>query len=132
MLIIVSQKLPPTYIGVGHNYRWNEETGEYEELYRSRNSGHIVLWYYTSDREIVETNEKTHWDFGSHLAKGRIDIESKQGSISFGTGKIENQKQILNDLISKYPGILFGIYDIGGPYTIQQYWEKFLNQGKTF
>ena len=50
MLVIVSQKLPPTYLGVGHNYRWNEETEKYEELFRSKHSDTVILWHYINGK----------------------------------------------------------------------------------
>ncbi len=48
-----------------------------------------------------------------------------RGSVTFNyrSPSISLQRQILNALVGKYPGVHFGIYERGGPYSMQQYWE---------
>ncbi|MHA2279005.1 MAG: hypothetical protein ACXAC2_24765, partial [Candidatus Kariarchaeaceae archaeon] len=111
-----------SYIGVGHNYRWNEDTNEYEELWQTKETQTTIIWYY-KDGKIEEQEEYgVHWIEGED-AKGRIEVNNNRGSIQFNNDNPHIQKRILNDLVNNYPGIRFAIYGSGKPVSLQQYWE---------
>lgn len=118
----IAQLLPPTYMGMGHNYRWNEDQEKYEELWAAKDSGDVIIWYY-KDGQITEQDQYgPHWVDRAD-AKGRIETGKNRGSVTFDNKNIEVQQRVLEDLIQKYPGIRFGIYEQGGPFSLQQYWD---------
>ena len=120
----ISQGLAPTYLGVGHNYRWNEDERKYEELWQAKDKGDVIIWYYENGQIKEQEEYGPHWSVGEWSARGRIETGTGRGSIDFETSNEWEQRKVLNALIEKYPGISFGVYGIrGGPYTIQQYWE---------
>lgn len=114
--------MPPTYTGVGHGYRLNEETGEMEELFRSRDDKQVVIWWYEGGQIVEQDEYGPHW--GEYEAKGRIETGAGRGSIDFETKDVRVQRRVLNLLVDKYPEIHFGVYVRGGPYSLQEYWEQ--------
>ncbi len=117
------QALPPTYLDVGHGYRWNEETNEREEIWRAKNAGDIILWYY-KDGQLQEQEEGigAHW-VEHDDARGRIETNNNRGSIDLINKKPDVQRRVLSDLVDKYPEVKFVIYGSGGPFSLQEYWE---------
>lgn len=118
----IAQSLPPTYMGVGHNYRWNEDKDEYEELWKAKDSGNVIIWYYKDGNIIEQEGIGPHWVENAD-AKGRIETENNRGSVGFDNNDARVQRVVLEGLIQKYPGVRFVIYGVGGPFSLQQYWE---------
>jgi len=130
----ISQSVPPSYIGVGHGYRWDSNKHIYDDTYIPKKS--VVLWHYQNGqiheqpRERVNTMHNDEYaEGGPYPAKGRIENDTKIGSILFMTPDTKLKKDILNALVDKYPGIKFSVYARGGPYRLQQYYEM-IEQGK--
>lgn len=119
----LAQVMPPTYMGVGHGYRWNEDTEKYEELWQSKDNSPVILWYYRDGKLEEQTGYDAHW-LEHEDAKGRIETGKKRGSITFRTDDLRLQKRILNALVDKYPGIRFGVYGIPRPMPLQDYWSS--------
>ena len=124
----ISQAIPPTYVGVGHGYEWNQEEKRYKEMWETGKSMQSLLWHYNG-REIVSeprtSQNKAHWIEEPHFSQGRIDVKSKTGSIAFNVMATDyHKKDTIEKLIEKFPDIRFFIYDKGGPYTAQEYFEK--------
>lgn len=123
----IAQQFPPSYTGVGHGYRWNEQEGKLEELWRTKNHQSVILWSYEGGQiiESVQAGNDPHWS-DTDDARGRIELESGLGSITFALGKEVNtrlQMRILDALTDKYPGVRFAVYARGGPYSLQEYWQ---------
>ncbi len=118
------QSLPPTYLDVGHGFRWNEETNEREEIWRAKNAGDIILWYYKDGKMHEEEEFDSHWIEGDE-ARGRIETNNNRGSIDFANNRPYAHRKILSDLVDKYPGVKFAVYGTpGGPFSLQDYWES--------
>ena len=84
----IAQSIPPTYTGVGHGYRWNERENKYDELWRSRDSAPVILWYYESGQIVEEQQDYEQSDSPKHWsdtddARGRIETGTGRGSIEF-------------------------------------------------
>jgi len=112
----------PTYIGVGHNYRWNENTNEYEELWQAKDSGDVIVWYHKDGKIVEQDGVSPHWVENAD-AKGRIESGTNRGSIAFDNEDTWVQRRVIENLVQKYPGVKFGVYVAGGPYSLQQYWD---------
>ena len=119
----IAQSMAPTYVGVGHNYRWNEDTNKYEELWQAKDSGDVIVWYHKNGKITEQYGISPHWIENAD-AKGRIETGTNRGSIDFDNKDFRVQRKVLEDLIQKYPGIRFAIYEVGGPFSLQQYWER--------
>ena len=129
--------MPPTYLGVGHGYRWNPGIDQYRQLWQSQDRDPVILWRYESGQIVEETRgseNQAHWS-DTDNARGRIETGANRGSIQFnsrpmGKDRMQTpppvflQRRILKDLVDKYPGIEFGVYEQGGPYRMQEYWDK--------
>lgn len=121
------ESIPPTYLGVGHGYRWNEEENKMVETWQSGDTNPVILWSY-EDGHIKEEyrtkSNRAHWS-DHDLARGRIETGSQRGSIDFTTANSREQKRIIEELIDKYPGVKFSVYGVpGGPFSLQEYWES--------
>ncbi len=60
----IAQAIPPTYTGVGHGYRWNDQKDTYEELWQSLDRSDVILWYYENGQireEKIEYAHQPHW-----------------------------------------------------------------------
>ena len=118
-----NSEFAPTYMGVGHNYIWNKDTGQYDQLWRHEDDI-ITLWYYENGKIKEQKGLTRHQPTSNWDAFGRIETGSGNGSIAFYNYDPKRQKRILEALIDKYPGIKFTIYGMrGGSYTVQQYWN---------
>lgn len=128
----LSQSLPPSSMGVGHGYRWDDEKNEYQELWQSSDREPVLLWLYENEQiteEVRTQSNLAHWS-DSDDARGRIETGTGRGSVIFDP-QANNylRKNILESLVEKYPGIKFGVYESGGPYSLQDYW-KMLESGQ--
>jgi len=126
-----SQSIPPSYIGVGHGYRFNDETGQMEELWQSGDTNPVILWSYEDGyikEEYRTKNNTAHWST-TDLARGRIETGSNRGSIDFTDSNLgirpnKTKKMIIEALVIKYPEVKFVVYgEPGGPFSLQKYWE---------
>ena len=129
------QSIPPTYTGIGHGYRWDENENKYVELWQSKDTDPVLLWYYESGKIVEEKRmyqNHAHWS-DTDDARGRIETGTGRGSIQFnnnGRNNVSLQMEILDALVDKYPGIKFSIHGRGKPYGMQDYWGK-LESGQT-
>ena len=122
----IAQSLPPTYTGVGHGYRWDEENRKYVEHWQHADREPVILWWYEDGfiSEEYRTKDNTaHWLAEDTPGLGRVETGTNRGSVAFNTDDPRLKKDILNALVDKYPGVKFGVYALGGPYTLQQYWQ---------
>lgn len=119
------QSPPPSYLGVGHNYRWNEDADEYEEIWQSKGVKTTIIWYYKNGK-IEEQQEEydAHW-IENEDARGRIEVDQNRGSVVFNNDNLRVQKSVLSDLVNHYPGVRFSIYGVpGSPISLQDYWTN--------
>lgn len=123
---ISDDSMAPNYTGVGHGYRWDSNENKYKELWQHPDREPVILWYYENGKireEMRDASNRAHWSDKDN-ARGRVETGTGRGSVVFdGPTDAALQKRILEELIDKYPGIKFGIYERGGPYNMQQYWE---------
>lgn len=130
----LSQSFAPTYIGVGHNYRWNEETDEMEELWKAKDDEDVIIWYYQNGRLKEENYLRYHYDADMDFeAQGRIETGTGRGSAVFNHDNYSVNQRIVSSLINKYPGIRFSVYGnyngVKGPMSLQKYWEMISGEG---
>lgn len=129
---IADQFFPNTYTGVGHGYRWDEDSGSLQETWQSPDRDPVLLWSYEGGQMVEEQRVKTnqpHWS-DTDDARGRIETGNMRGSITFNRRGTQSdraydflRKKIIEALLSKYPGVKFGVYERGGPYSVDEYWR---------
>jgi hypothetical protein len=128
----ICQSFPPTYVGVGHGYRWDEGNKKHVELWQSGDTKPVLLWFWEKGiiyEDVRTKNNTAHWLLDIP-AQGRIETGTNMGSVSFETDDTKLKKRILNDLVSKYPGVRFGVYGVEiNPIPLQQYWTM-LEEGQ--
>ncbi len=121
----IAQFVPPSYMGVGHGYRFND-MGEAQEVWQSGDTKPVILWSYEDGRitEDYRTRDNNaHWS-ATDLARGRIETGSQKGSVNFTTKDPEEKKKIIEELIAKYSGVKFFVYgEPGSPFDTQEYWS---------
>lgn len=127
------QFFPGTYTGVGHGYRWDEESDRLQETWQSPDRDPVLLWSYENGQIIEEQRMETnqpHWS-DTDDARGRIETGNMRGSVTFNRRGRQSdrsydflRKKIIETLLAKYPEVKFGVYERGGPYTINEYWQK--------
>ena len=120
---------PPTYLGIGHNYVWDEN--RYKELWETKKSSpRVILWWFQNGeiyQEERNTKTRFHWlDPADGPARGRLDTEKMVGSITFDTPDEKTQKIIMDKIYQKFisMGYKMYIYERGGPYSFDQYYQK--------
>ena len=132
---IADQFFPSTYTGVGHGYRWDEDSGRLQETWQSPDRDPVLLWSYENGQIVEEQRMETdqpHWS-DTDDARGRIETGNMRGSVTFRGRQSDTlghraydflRKRIIEALLSKYLGVRFGVYERGGPYTLDEYWRK--------
>ncbi len=124
---IAQSSVPPSYTDVGHGAEggsafWNKDLGK------------VIMWKYDNgyiiDAERSEEEGMTgHRDMDmenpeSWEAAGRIEVDRSVGSVSFHTFDTSLKKLVINQLVSKYPGVQFFVYHDGpSPTSLQKYWS---------
>ena len=117
---------PPSYLSIGHGYNWDEDLQRHEQFFEKKSS--VLLWWwdnykiYTKQRTLINT---THNADEQQFGFGRIDLERKIGSITFGTNERKIQKTIMNAVYNEFisKGIKIHIY-AEKTYSFDQYYQR--------
>ena len=116
------QKIAQTYTNIGHYI-------DPEDI----DNPMFIAWYY-KDGKIYDEVNIPHSDMDKNapdIACGRIDLQTNRGSISFREikGNRSLQKQIINMLVDKFPGVQFSVFtDYGPGIPLQQYWQSHIQE----
>ena len=119
-----------TYVDVGHGY--STDSGGDRQQSGIRNT---IIWWYRDGRIFSKEARlgKTHGDLDENTSawkgSGRVEFDRNLGSITFlGNKDTYTHKEVIEAVISKFPGIKFYIFDFGKTHSAQEYWS-YLTQG---
>jgi uncharacterized membrane protein (UPF0127 family) len=113
--IWLETSVPSNYLSIGH-YRKNKEN--------------VLLWHWVRPGKIetIPTDQYYgHYEWDKHGNNGRINLDRKEGSIAFTTNNLIIKRQVIKDVIDKFPDIQFWVFGEGPPYKASQWLEESLD-----
>ena len=103
------QKIAQNYTDIAHPYPVYENGRATDD----ESDDEFIAWYYR-DGKIYDEINVPHSDMKANVSaiSGRIDPQTNKGSISFNEIEEDRslQKQVINLLVDKYPGIKFTVW----------------------
>ena len=106
-----------SYLGIGHHWSPNV----YLWVFDGTNLHTVV----SSEEDVPDHNVSFPGIF--YQVWGRVDDKGKLGSITFGTGFDERNREVviaaINAVVAKFPGVRFTVFTDDGQMSLQDYYQ---------